>query len=279
MPDARSDRIRAEGRPGQAIIVGREWLGWRGVIAHPNSPAGGGGPGHFAKPLLAQLDAGTMPSPWAPGPVRSTPLAGAPAPRRPNLPPRTNPRSLGVLVSVQIDLFDVKVDAEIVADGSGAQTLAETTATVQPMPTRPFYERNAHHKILKFTSKFIWHSTITIQTAYATGVGPDQLSGYGRGTTTEDVRNGDVTLGFHESCHRSDYIAYLGTHPLPDLPKLTIGMTEADFERVTTAFDGAMKAYLRATKAESDTKTDEVGYRRSTFEQTGEAFRHIVPGR
>jgi hypothetical protein len=56
-------------------------------------------------------------------------------------------------------------------------------------------------------------------------------------------------------------------------------MTEADFERVTTAFDGAMKAYLRATKAESDTKTDEVGYRRSTFEQTGEAFRHIVPGR
>jgi hypothetical protein len=107
---------------------------------------------------------------------------------------------LGVLVSVQIDLFDVKVDAEIVADGSGAQTLAETTATVQPMPTRPFYERNARHQILKFTSKFIWHSTITIQTAYATGVGPDQLSGYGRGTTTEDVRNGDVTLGFHESC-------------------------------------------------------------------------------
>jgi hypothetical protein len=99
--------------------------------------------------------------------------------------------------------------------------------------------------------------TVTIETIYAAGARPDDLSCYGRGTTDDDVRNRDITLGFHESCHRSDYVAYLGVHRLPDPPKLAIDMTVADFEKATAAFGKELKAYFKAMDAESVANTDE----------------------
>ena len=172
-----SDGIHyVEGIAGKATIVGREWLGWRGVIAHPNSPAGGGGPGHFVQPSLAQLHTATTPSPWAPGPLRATPLAGAPAPRPPNLPPHTNPGSLGIQKSVKTDLMDVQVDAKIVADGNGGDR-PKTGFTHSHNRIRwPQYQADAHDKIVRLIGKVIWHDTITIQTVYPAGARPDQPS-------------------------------------------------------------------------------------------------------
>ncbi len=69
------------------------------------------------------------------------------------------------------------------------------------------YQADTHHKIVKFIGNVAWHDTITIKTTYPSGSRPEQLSGYGRGTTLDDIRNGDSTLGFHESCHRRDYVA------------------------------------------------------------------------
>ena len=73
-PSIRNRMGKVEGKPGSATKVGSEWLGWRGTIAHPDSPAGGGGPGHFSRVRLAQREPGALPSPWRPGPLQPIPL-------------------------------------------------------------------------------------------------------------------------------------------------------------------------------------------------------------
>jgi hypothetical protein len=145
--------------------------------------------------------------------------------------------------------------------------------------TWPQYQADTHHKIVKFIGKVAWHDTITIKTTYPTGARPEQLSGYGRGTTSDDIRNGDITLGFHESCHRRDYVAHLRANVLPDPPALKTGMTIAEYKKAVTAFEGKLKDYYTAMEAASVAQTDEVGYSKSTYERTGEPFRHIVPRR
>ena len=204
-------------------------------------------------------------------------LQGAPAPRPANLAPVTNPRSLGVLKSVQSDLMDVNVDAKIIADGTGARSGAVTSFTGGAAWAAPNYIQDRHHKIVEFTGKFTWRDTVTIQTIYAAGARPDDLSCYGRSTTDDDVRNRDITLGFHESCHRNDYVAYLGEHRLPDPPKLAIGMTVADYEKATAAFGKELKAYFKAMDAESVANTDEVGHCKSTWVRTRTCFQHTLP--
>lgn len=87
----------------------------------------------------------------------------------------------------------------------------------------------------------------------------------------------DITLGFHESCHRNDYVAYLGVHRLPDPPKLAIDMTVADFEKATAVFGKELKAYFKAMEAESVANTDEVGHCKSTWVRTRTCFQHTLP--
>lgn len=112
----------------------------------------------------------------------------------------------------------------------------------------------------------------------ARGVKPDSFSCYGRGTTPEDVRAGNVTLGFHESCHRNDFVAYLKAHPLPDPPKLTIGMTGSQFEEAVAAFQKAFSAYFKDMDEDSFKRTDEVGYPKSRWLRTDACFGgHVAP--
>jgi hypothetical protein len=179
---------------------------------------------------------------------------------------------------VQTELVDVKVDARIVADEVGGQHAGETNFTYEP-PTSPHY--TADHlgkgKILKFERRLTWHTTVTIKTTYPVGSDPDQLSGYGRGTKKEDSDNGDITLGFHEQCHRDDYERYLKSHPLPDPPKLHVGMTVAELTKTQTEFNEKVKAYFESMRADSVSRTDEVGYRRSTYKRTKIPYRHTLP--
>lgn len=218
-----------------------------------------------------------QPSPWRPGPLQPIPLQGIPAPRPANLAPVTSPRSLGELKLLQNDLMDVKVDAAIVADGTGARAGAVTSFIGGTEWTQPILHADRHNKIINFVGKFVWRGTLTIQTVYAAGAGPNTLSGYGRGTTDSDVRNRDITLGFHESCHRNDYVAYLQSHKLPNPPQLAIGMTRAEHHTAISAFGAQLHAYVKAMEAESVANTDEVGYRKSTWKRTKRPFQHILP--
>src|SRR5207249_4387630 len=99
------------------------------------------------------------------------------------------------------------------------KTNLSTAAVRYNLPT---YESSGH-TIASLEGKFEVKGAITIQTAYGPGAKPNDTSGYGRGTTDADLANGDVTLGFHESCHRADFLAYAHAHPLPEFT-VTVGM-------------------------------------------------------
>jgi hypothetical protein len=251
-------------------------MGWSGGVAHPDAPAGGGGPGGFSRPTLAQADVGELPDPWQPGPSQPLPLEGSPAPAPPKAPPATRPRALGTLKSAQSDLLDVEVDAVIVADGTGGSAGAETTFEGGQAWTAPGFSTDGK-KIVSFDGKFTWKGTVTIQTVYARGSAATDVSCYGRGTTDDDVRARNVTLGFHESCHRDDFVNYLASNSLPDPPALSIGMSESAYNKALADFGKELKAHFAAMKAESDARTDQVGYTKAKWRRTGKCFTHIVP--
>src|SRR5579872_4430387 len=252
-------RLAAAGRPGTSVRVGSDWVGWSQLVAPPNAPAGGGGPGIFAPrtPLNANVDS-DLPSPAAPGPIGAVPLDNTPtpAPKPPNAPPATSPASLGTIKEVQNEFVDYKIEAEVVADGSGGVTTGADTSFTKVASTTPGYD-SADGKITKFNAKVTFKGTIKIQTNYAADSTASSLSCYGRGTTTTDVANRDITLGFHESCHRADYQAYLKANALPDPPTMSIGMKAADYDKAAAAFSAAVKKYYVDMQADSISKTDD----------------------
>lgn len=124
-------------------------------------------------------------------------------------------------------LFDVEVDAAVISDATWAEsgTSFSTEKWIGARAVSPRKQRTVEH----FDTKFVWKMTIAIQTVYVDPKDASRVSCYGRGTTDADVRNRNVTLGFHESCHRADFVTYLTTHPLPALPKLQVGMPWDEF--------------------------------------------------
>jgi hypothetical protein len=268
---------RAAGQPGTVVTVDPAWVGWAGDIAHPQSPLGAGGPGRFRP--VPEDEAPEQPN--APSPFEPVPLGTGskpPAAKAPNPPPSTTPQNLGVLKAKQSDLLDVNVDAEIVADGSGGPAGgAETKFSGGSAFSSPGYKRDGHHKIVSFDGKLEWKGTVKIQTSYASNARPRDVSCYGRGTTAADVAAGNITLGFHESCHRADYVAYLKSNPLPDPPALAIGMTEGDYKAAFATFKKALADYFKDLEQQSKTNTDEVGFKLSTHVSTKKCFVHVVP--
>jgi hypothetical protein len=267
----------AAGRPGISVSVGQDWLGWTQTVAHPSTPLGAGGPGNFAPRSPLNADEGSdLPSPWRPGPLGTDPIAiptGTPTPA--NAPPATTPKSLGVLKQAQNDFADYKIEGEIVADGSGGTTGA-TTSFTRLASNSPSYDSDGV-KITKFSGKFTFKGTIQIQTKYAADSNSSSLSCYGRGTTDTDVKSRDITLGFHESCHRADYEAYLKAHALPDPPAMSIGMKATDYDAATVAFNKALNKYYADMEADSVSKTDDVGFTLSKSNKTNNCYVHVVP--
>ncbi len=268
----------AAGRPGTSISVGQEWTGWSQRVAHPEAPLGGGGPGSFlpAVPLNPNQDS-DLPNPWQPGPLGTDPPAiPLDTPKPPNAPPVTNPQALGTIKEVQNQFVDYKIEAEIVADGSGGVTTGAKTRFSRVSSSSPGYD-SAGGKITKFNGKFTFKGTITIQTKYAADSNANTLSCYGRGTTDADVKNRDITLGFHESCHRDDYQAFLKANDLPDPPDMSIGMKSSDYDRAVADFSKALNKYWADMEADSVQKTDEVGFTLTKSNRTNSCYPHVVP--
>ncbi len=232
-------KIDVAGRPGTSISVGQTWTGWSQLVAHPSAPLGAGGPGNFSPPIPMNAEDGSdLPSPWRPGPLGLDDAVAIPTdtPTPANAPPATNPQSLGVVKQVQNELADYKIEAEIVADGAGGVATGANTSFTRVASSSPSYDA-VDGKISKFKGKFTFNGKITIQTNYASDSNASTLSCYGRGTTDADVKNRDITLGFHESCHRADYQAYLNANALPDPPAMSIGMkATSDYDAAAAAF-------------------------------------------
>ena len=261
---------------GDSVKIAPADIGWTGLMAHPGSPLGGGGPGSFRQPGPLRLDAdGNYPFTGNQWPLLATPMQAGQTPAPPNPPPATRPRSLGSLKAVQNEFADVSIDAVIVADGSDPNGSA-TTDFIIPESKSPGYSESGGN-ITSFDGKFTWKGSVTIQTVYGSGLGAADVACYGRGTTADDVKNRDITLGFHEHCHQVDFENFLAGNSLPDPPKMEVGMKKSDYEAGTKRFKTEFDGYRRKMKEASRTATDETGHKESTWKQTGKCFLHLIP--
>jgi hypothetical protein len=244
------------------------WNGWTGQVAHPNSPSGGGGPGGFRTAGVAGQDPTSDTDPNSPRTrlddslqalneatvsADSTLVVTKPAP--------TTVTSTTTLLEQQTSLLDVSVSLRVLADSTDGDLddgTAETRYDVELTPNIPAYSLDEHNKVSSTDGKFTMVGPINIQTFYGPNAKPNDPAIYGRGTTKEDVASGDTTLGFHESCHRADYIDFYKNTPVPVF-KGEIGMTQQKWDAASRAFDTAYKAYRERPDAISYQSTDQHG--------------------
>jgi hypothetical protein len=197
-------------------------------VPHPQSPAA-----RFADPLNLQEKAEELDN-------------SAPVPQ--NAPPVVSKDEAKTAGGISVT---IKADQSGVAGVTGAATtMALDHGTI------PEAETDANGNVSKLLGPM---PTITavVSTRYGTGK-PGDKSAYGRGTTDDDKKNGDTSLGFHESCHRQDAINYLNLHALPKFVWKK-GMTPAQWQQAKDDYDNAVDKYQADADGDSVQKTDEVG--------------------
>jgi hypothetical protein len=101
-------------------------------------------------------------------------------------------------------------------------------------------------------------ATATIQTRFNPGASQSDQSGYGKGTTPEDIAAGHTTLRFHEGSHGSDYLAFFHQNPFPTFNG-RIGMTEREFLAAERQFATEVTDYRNRMTRFSELQTDCVG--------------------
>ena len=229
------------------------WLNQNADVVHPDAPAGGGGAGQFTRAGLLGADGEpeALPHPDAPAagaldPIRlddAQQLQDQAVARKPA--PRVTSDSKQTIKGMEVTLGK---------DTSGKTGLK--AAFTRILPNDPRVTAPPPGKDGK------WHFTVapvkvTIWTEYGT-FDPEGLAAYGRGTTDPDKKEGNVTLGFHESCHRADLLDYLLINDPPQFAG-TESMTAKQAQEAISTYTMAYRAYF--DKAAEDTKTnvDEVG--------------------
>lgn len=225
------------------------WLASTNGVIHPDAPQGGGGAGFFraAGVFVSDGDVGALPHPDSPAAAGMDPvqlqqaqaLQAAAAKRQP--PPRVLADSTQVIRGITVKILKDELDVADAGDAITDMTEADGHAG---------FGGNIGAFVFTLTP---W--TVTIQTKFGTGK-PDDDSAYGRGTTPGDIAAGNVTLGFHESCHRKDMISYLTNTPLPAFtgkPKMTTDEANA----AVAKYQEDCLAYFAAGRAGSVAATDE----------------------
>lgn len=285
----------SDGFPSSGSSTKHPWVGFDGDVAHPNAPAGGGGPGGFTSGSPLGADPKLFPAaPHPHSPVAryltlsgtqaenllaertqdESPIAlntgGAGAPAAANAPPQTVP-SKKSLKKEKNNQVDIDVQVEVLADGKSADPNMAGAKTKYDVSSVSFQTPGYQHdgkNVTKLNSLFTMKGTVKIQTTYGPNSTPAQRSQYGRGTTQADEQAGDTSLGFHESCHRADYLQYLDNHELPVFEG-KVGMTIAEFDAAVAEFPKKFQKYFDDMGAESLQQTDEVGYTRTEYKQKG----------
>ncbi len=257
------------------------WQSWKSGFAHPDSPSGGGGPGNFgeaqplAGPSLAGADQDTdfvPPHPEAPVPLKGdkTPKITGASPK--DAPVQKSDETAVELVKKKTDLLDVDVKYQVMADEIDSSVGGAVTGFDIPFPDfSPPDEPNEGDP-----GTMTWKITIEIRSKYQSEQMRGFFSCYGRGTTQSDRDKGDITVGFHESCHREDYVNYLNDNPLPALPDLKPDMTLNEFNTAQNKFTLEYNKYAPAMRKKSKTDTDEVGHKKSKWIASGKTkcFKH-----
>jgi len=190
-------------------------------------------------------------------------------------PPKTSPRK-NIIKKVKNTYIDIEVYVNILSDVTthdksvkGAHTKIKSKGALSGSYFYGFpsynWEMNGSIKIItKINNPFRMKGTIEIKTTYGPKAKPNMDSGYGRGTTEDDEKHGNTSLGFHEYCHRNDYINYLNTKPLPTFTAHP-GITEKKYIELCNGFVNNFNTYFENMEKYSERLTDEVGYKKSTY--------------
>jgi len=258
----------------------RIWQGWKDTIAHPQAPDGGGGPGFFRQPhVLGGEDSRNSLSgfdhPDAPQPLNESDNLKFTSKKK-NKAPQTKVISKTSIKGLKksTDQIEVDISYQVLADKKDSQKFAITDFTI------PEGKFSTHDPAKGVIGKFTWKGTVTIQTIYSDPVkNREGVSCYGRGTTKADLDKGDITIGFHESCHRKDFVQFLTDpkHTRPKIPNLTKTMTKSEYNKATEKFKVQFKNYFAAMRKFSETRTDEVGKKKSKVKTDDDCFVHILP--
>ncbi|QEL18401.1 hypothetical protein [Limnoglobus roseus] len=196
-----------------------------------------------------------------------------------NPPPKTVPSKVSVR-KIKTPALEIDVTAEVIADGTTNDTGTQGNTSFTPegavgsgqsffgTPGFAFVTKNGQALITKINGPVQIKGNVKIQTVYGPNADATQTSGYGRGTTPDDEKAGNTTLGFHESCHRSDYLNYLRTKPFPTFTG-RVGMTRVAYEKAVADFQKAIEKYFADMDKDSLQRTDEVGYKKSTYDVKG----------
>ena len=243
----------------RAITVPSSWVNQSGRVAHPDAPAGGGGSGNFRSSSTTGIkqDGEMLPDPQAPSTRQVDPglvqLAGeteaAKANRQPG--PTIAADSADEVVHGIVTL-KLKADQSAVSGITGALTSFDNINNGGQINIHSDETGNVDG----VTNGLAW--TIEIVTQYGSG-DPQADAAYGRGTTKPDKDAGNVTLGFHESCHRADLLNYFRTEAIPvldiDFKSKKIPTATANASR--TAYMNAWTSYFNKIRKFSVANTDE----------------------
>jgi hypothetical protein len=214
-------------------------------------------------------------------------------------PPVTEPVSYPSILVEKSEMRDVEINIEILPDRFVSERRPKAETKESGLPAYEIRDVHIEHgKIQRYS--FVWKGSITIQTTFPANLSPTDTSAYGRGTGA-DLKTGNGTLGFHESCHRNDYMAYISKsdelaitgrctpYSLPDSsPEVTVQWTIAKFPRfhgdvgqTVAIFKAAMASFGHEfDKWNHDIAkfsahcTDEFGHSKSAYKRGGSASKH-----
>jgi Domain of unknown function (DUF4157) len=164
--------------------------------------------------------------------------------------------------------FSVSIDPDTTDRSLGDR--AETRIDLRwVLPGYQWQPQGGHRRITSFTPPAA--PTVHIQTFFGPSVTAAGRSGYGRGTTPEDVAGGRVTprstsLGFHEGSHGLAFVQFLESNPVPRFTG-TVGMTEAQFIAARSQWQTDLRDYSARIKRFSELAVDCVGTTIDQFER------------
>jgi len=161
-------------------------------------------------------------------------------------------------VNLTISILEDLTDQSGVAAGY-AQTGAVEDSFTAGFNWADITVDNQSNKVTAIDGTNILEGLIELRISYASGVNPEQTVAYGRGTTSEDKVNGDITIGFHEHCHLNDWWNYLRSAKLPLDFKGKKEMLATDYAQKQTDLENKFEEFITAGDTLTVAQTDEVG--------------------
>jgi hypothetical protein len=168
----------------------------------------------------------------------------------------------------------IKPDVRGAAGVKGGDTSWKFHVDPPRVPDYDFDTSTKDQLVTKFPD-FTPVITVEITTGYEAGVPPEGPSGYGRGTTAEDVRNKATSIRFHEGSHGEDAINFVRQNPYPVFGG-KVEMKKADFEKAKKTYNDAVSDWGKALN-KIKLKGECVGKTIDEFHKGEKGYKNICP--